>query len=168
MCPSNGRRFLRALPLALATVTALSCAPAIAVDVSIYGHIDIGGLPRPPVLILPTPVIINPGRVVVEREPVYLHVPPGHRKNWGKHCGKYNACGERVYFVQEEWYERVYVPEYQKRHGHHDRHDDRHDDRDYERRHEHYTVRSAGPSGPPGHEKGHGKGHDKGHGKHKD
>ncbi|HSD37552.1 MAG TPA: hypothetical protein VLC92_08575 [Rhodocyclaceae bacterium] len=148
MFRSNGRSFLRALPLALATVAALSCAPAIAATVNIYGHIDIGGLPRPPVLVVPTPVIIDRGPVVVEREPVYLHVPPGHRKHWSKHCREYDACGERVYFVQDQWYERVYVPERERRgppRGH--------DDRGYEKRYEHYTV---GPSGPSGHDRGHG------------
>jgi hypothetical protein len=44
-------------------------------------------------------------------------VPPGHAKDWAKHCGKYNACGERVYFVKENWYNEVYVPHYQSQHG---------------------------------------------------
>jgi hypothetical protein len=48
--------------------------------------------------------------------PIYLHVPPGHAKDWGKHCGKYDACGRRVYFVEERWYDNVYVPAYRKRH----------------------------------------------------
>jgi hypothetical protein len=152
MSRSNNRRFLRALPLALATVTALSCGPAIAATVSVYGHIDIGGLPQPPVVIVPTPVIIDRGPVYVERAPVYLHVPPGHRKHWSKHCREYNACGERVYFVKDEWYERVYVPERERRGP------PRHDDREYEKHYDHYTV---SPSGPPGHDKDHGD-----HGKH--
>jgi hypothetical protein len=44
-----------------------------------------------------------------------MNVPPGHAKNWRKHCRLYNACGERVYFVQNNWYEREYVPHYRKR-----------------------------------------------------
>jgi hypothetical protein len=63
----------------------------------------------------------------MNRQPIYLHVPPGHAKNWRKHCREYNACGERVYFVQNDWYEREYVPRYQKQHR--DRQDDRRDDR---------------------------------------
>ena len=61
---------------------------------------------------------------VVPREPIYLHVPPGHAKNWRKHCRKYDACGERVYFVQDSWYNQVYVPSYQERNDdHHDEHE---------------------------------------------
>ena len=80
-----------------------------------YGRIDIGDIPHPE-LIFPQPVIIKPV-VGVVRAPVYLHVPPGHAKDWGKHCHKYNACGERVFFVHEHWYNGVYVPQYQKKHG---------------------------------------------------
>jgi hypothetical protein len=79
-----------------------------------YGQIDIGDYP-PPRLIYRKPVIIE--RVTVVRPPIYLHVPPGHAKNWRKHCHEYNACNERVYFVQNKWYENEYVPRYQERHG---------------------------------------------------
>ena len=80
-----------------------------------YGRLDLLDLPRPP-LIFPQPVIIAPV-VGVVRSPIYLNVPPGHAKDWKKHCGKYNACGERVLFVQQGWYDDVYVPQYAKRHG---------------------------------------------------
>lgn len=117
-----------------------------------YGRIDIGDFGRPPV-IYREPILIH--SVPVRREPVYLHVPPGHAKNWRKHCHKYNACGERVYFVQDGWYEREYVPRYQAMHhahddGHRDRGDDRHDHPKYKK-------------DKPGKEH---KGHGKGHGKH--
>ena len=79
-----------------------------------YGRIDIGDFPKPR-LIFPEPVIIE--RVVVPRPPIYLHVPPGHAKNWAKHCHKYDACGRRAYFVEEMWYRDVYVPRYQERQG---------------------------------------------------
>jgi hypothetical protein len=159
---SIGRQLSRSLPLtlALATAAVLSCAPAVGATVSVYGHIDIGGLPHPPVLVLPTPVIVDPRPVVVEREPVYLHVPPGHRKNWSKHCGEYHACGERVYFVDDNWYDRVYVPERQRR-GPPPRHDEH---REYEKHYEHYDVR---PSGPPGHDRDHGDRDDHGDHGHK-
>ena len=57
-------------------------------------------------------------RVDVVRQPIYLHVPPGHEKKWRKHCREYDACGRPVYFVQDNWYNDVYVPHYQKNGGH--------------------------------------------------
>ena len=51
------------------------------------------------------------------RQPVYMHVPPGHAKDWGKHCRKYNACGQPVYFVEDRWYTNTYVPAYAQEHG---------------------------------------------------
>jgi hypothetical protein len=73
-----------------------------------YGRIDIGSASAPPVLVYPQPVIIVPQRTVVVQQPVYMHVPPGHAKNWRKHCARYDACGRPVYFVQEDWYEKHY------------------------------------------------------------
>jgi hypothetical protein len=52
----------------------------------------------------------------MNRPPVYLRVPPGHAKHWDKHCYEYRACGERVLFVRDDWYEREYVPRYQEKH----------------------------------------------------
>ena len=100
---------------ALATCLAASAWAQTSVGVSIginqpgvYGRIDIGNYPQP-VLVSPQPIIIAaPQRVVVAPQPVYLYVPPGHQKNWGKHCGKYNACAQPVYFVQEDWYQKYY------------------------------------------------------------
>jgi len=68
----------------------------------VYGRIDIGNFPPPPV-IYPQPVIIVPTPVAVYQRPIYLHVPPGHQKDWAKHCSRYAACGQPVYFVQESW-----------------------------------------------------------------
>ncbi|NMM11126.1 MAG: hypothetical protein HHJ16_12760 [Polaromonas sp.] len=65
----------------------------------VYGRIDIGSAPPPP-LIYAQPVIIYQAPVVVEQQPLYLHVPPGHAKKWSKHCAQYNACGLPVYFVR--------------------------------------------------------------------
>jgi hypothetical protein len=85
----------------------------------VYGRIDIGNMPPPPV-ILPQPVIIAP--VAVQRPPMYLYVPPGHQKNWAKHCGRYGACGQPVYFVQESWVRERYEHEHRgDRGGDHDR-----------------------------------------------
>ena len=111
------KRYLLATMLVAAT-------PAMAADVGVsisvgqpgfYGQIDIGNVPRP-VLVYPQPVFIQPVRVVQPVQPIYLHVPPGHAQNWGKHCHKYDACSRPVYFVKEDWYNNVYVPQYQARH----------------------------------------------------
>lgn len=124
--------------LAAAMLAALT-TPAVATDVGVsirigqpgfYGRIDIGGFP-PPRVIYRQPVIVE--RITVERPPIYLRVPPGHAKKWGKHCHKYDACGERVYFVRDDWYNREYVPRYRE---HHEYRDDRRDGRSEERREE--------------------------------
>jgi hypothetical protein len=77
----------------------------------VYGRIDIGRFPQPQVVVA-QPVIITRPVVVAPAppEPVYLWVPPGHRKDWRKHCGKYNACGVPVYFVRDDWYDRKVKP----------------------------------------------------------
>ncbi len=112
------KRFL----LAVALVATTGATPALAADVGIsvsigqpgfYGRLDIGDYPRPR-LLYAEPVLVE--RVVVTRPPIYMRVPPGHARNWQKHCREYNACGERVYFVHDDWYEREYVPRYQERH----------------------------------------------------
>ena len=138
-----------------ALMAAAVAAPALAADVGVsvnigqpgfYGRIDIGRFPQPQI-IYPQPVVIVPAPYAVVQQPIYLRVPPGHAKNWAKHCGRYNACGQRVYFVQDGWYQNVYAPryreEYHHEHGDRDRDDDRDDDRGK-----------------------HGKGKGKGHGKH--
>lgn len=38
-----------------------------------------------------------------------MRIPPGHQKNWSKHCARYNACGVPVYFVREDWYQERYA-----------------------------------------------------------
>lgn len=118
-----------------AALCSVVAAPVLAADVGVsvsigqpgfYGQIDIGDFPQPR-LVYRKPVVIE--RAPVSRQPIYLNVPPGHAKNWRKHCRHYDACGERVYFVQNNWYEREYVPQYQKRRGGGKRHDDdRHGD----------------------------------------
>ena len=111
---------MKSVLLAAALTATMVAAPAVATDVGVsvsvgqpgfYGRIDIGSFPRP-VLIYPQPIVIQPSPVVAWQQPIYLHVPPGHAKNWGKHCARYNACGQPVYFVQEDWYNSVYAPHY--------------------------------------------------------
>ncbi|WP_343622623.1 hypothetical protein [Roseateles puraquae] len=97
--------FSVALPLAVA-------AHATDVGVSIqvgqpgfYGRIDIGNAPPPVVLAEPVWVQRRPVQVA----PVYMRIPPGHQKNWAKHCARYDACGVPVYFVREDWYQSRYA-----------------------------------------------------------
>ena len=113
------KRFLLAAAVTLATSSALATDVRASITMGqpgYYGRVDIGRFPPPP-LIYAEPVIIQPVPVGVVRRPVYMHVPPGHAKNWGKHCRKYNACGQPVYFVQDRWYSNTYVPGYAQRHG---------------------------------------------------
>lgn len=100
--------------LAVFAALVLTTSPARATNVGIgvtisgeiqpgvYGRIDIGNRP-PPVVVYPQPVVIVPGQGVAR--PLYLHVPPGHAKNWRKHCRKYDACGVPVYFVRSAEYD---------------------------------------------------------------
>lgn len=132
------QRILFAIALAIAAVPVFAADVGVSVSVGqpgFYGRIDIGNVPQPR-LIFVDPVVIQ--RVEVVRPPIYLHVPPGHEKNWGKHCRKYNACGRPVYFVQDSWYNDVYVPHHQKNAGH-----------------------GKNKDGKKGHDKGHGKGNKK-------
>lgn len=79
-----------------------------ALSPGVYGRIEIGTAPPPP-LIYAQPLIIQRVPIDVQQQPLYLHVPPGHAKKWSKHCARYNACGQPVYFVRvqgDEDYER--------------------------------------------------------------
>jgi hypothetical protein len=109
-------------------------------DSGFYGRIDVGTMPKPPPVVYSQPVIVETTPVAVQQAPVYLRVPPGHAKHWRKHCREYNACGQRVLFVQERWYTDVYSPQQRA-----ERHDG---DEHHGREHEH----------------GNGHGHGKGHG----
>jgi len=150
------RKILIALGLAAASLQAIA-GPNVGVSVSVsqpgvYGRVDIGHVPQPPVLVYQQPMIIAQPPVVVERRPIYLHVPPGHSRNWGRHCGRYNACGQPVYFVREDWYQRHYRPA-----RYEDRRDDRREWREESREHDH------GRGHDRGHDHGHGNGHGHGH-----
>jgi hypothetical protein len=107
------------ITLALVTTPALATDTAVSISIGqpgFYGRIDIGDAPRP-VLIYDEPiVVVRSYRVVAP--PIYMRVPPGHAKNWKKHCAGYDACGRRVYFVQDAWYRDVYAPHYRKHHAH--------------------------------------------------
>ena len=115
--------------LSVALLGALA-TPAFSADVGVsisvgqpgfYGQIDIGNVPRPPV-VYAQPVVVAPSPEYVSIQPIYLHVPPGHEKHWGKHCAEYHACGRQVYFVRDDWYNNEYVPRYRHDGGDHDDH----------------------------------------------
>jgi len=113
------KRFLFAVAAAAVTAPAFAADVGVSVQVGepgFYGRIDIGNFPQPQ-LVYPRPVVIHAVPVGVVVQPIYLHVPPGHAKNWRKHCHKYNACGQPVYFVQDGWYNKEYVPRYRESHG---------------------------------------------------
>ena len=103
---------LIALALAACAVAPTLAQTNVGVSIGInqpgvYGRIDIGNFPQPRI-IYPQPVVIVQTPMAVYQQPVYLYVPPGHQKKWAKHCGRYNACGQPVYFVQEDWVRERY------------------------------------------------------------
>lgn len=85
----------------------------------VYGRVEIGNDSRPNVYYRDPMLIVTDSRYARSR-PVYLHVPPGHAKNWGKHCSKYHACDRPVYFVRSAEYDEHYHEDQER---HHDRHD---------------------------------------------
>ena len=103
-------------PLITAALLAAGSAGATDVDPAVEprvadgdGHTDVGTMPKPPPVVYSQPVLVESTPVAVERPPIYVRVPPGHAKHWKKHCREYNACGERVLFVQERWYTEHYA-----------------------------------------------------------
>lgn len=126
-----------ALALALPVLAETSVGVSIGISQpGVYGRIDIGNAPPPPVVVA-QPVIIAPPPqpVLVQRRPIYLYVPVEHQRNWGRYCGRYSACGQPVYFVEERWVRE----RYEEQRGRGNKHGDDH----------------------PGKGKGKGKGHDK-------
>jgi hypothetical protein len=119
------RRLLPTILLALAGVPAFAADVGVSVSVSqpgFYGRVDIGSFPQPQIVYAEPVVVYQPRVGVPMPRPIYLHVPPGHAKDWRKHCHKYNACGQPVYFVQENWYRQVYLPKYREREREHEKH----------------------------------------------
>ena len=104
---------LAALALAQAPGV-LAAEVGVSVQISqpgVYGRIDIGRFPQPQVVVSAPVMVVRPVVVQQAPPPVYMWVPPGHRKNWRKHCGAYNACGVPVLFVQDGWYDQHVYPE---------------------------------------------------------
>lgn len=116
------KQFLMALAIVFAAVAAQAADVGVSISVGqpgFYGHIDIGDFPHPEI-IYRRPMVVHPPHARIVEEPIYLHVPPGHAKNWRKYCNRYDACGRPVYFVKNRWYNDVYVPGYRERHRRHD------------------------------------------------
>lgn len=124
--------------LAVCLATSAMAASAQNVEIQLgqtnyYGRIDLLNFGTPQVIYKEPMFIARPANYRT-LAPLYLRVPPGHAKKWGKHCSRYDACGRPVYFVQDSWYSNTYVPRYQKAHGgkHKDRdHDGDRTDRDF-------------------------------------
>jgi hypothetical protein len=120
--------FAAALAAASFAATApVSAQVGLSVNVgepNFYGRIELGDAPAPR-LVYRRPVVVE--GEVGGRDPVYLHVRPGYERNWRSHCGEYNACGQPVLFVRDDWYRRRYVPHYRAHrdsYEHRDQHDD--------------------------------------------
>jgi hypothetical protein len=106
-------------PLVALMLAAAAALPAAAADVGVsisvsepglYGRIDIGRFPQPQVIVAQPVIVQRPAVMVAQPQPVYIWVPPGHRKNWSKHCHEYSACAAPVYFVQDGWYDQHVMP----------------------------------------------------------
>jgi hypothetical protein len=109
------------LTLAAAAVLPARAATNIGVSIGInapgqYGRIDIDNYPQP-VLVSPQPIIYTPSPIAAYQRPVYLYVPQAQQTNWGRYCGGYRACGQPVYFVQENWVRNQYHHEHDNRSG---------------------------------------------------
>jgi len=103
------KKTLRLISLLLIAGTAHATDVGVSVQIGqpgFYGRIDIGNTAPPPVM-MAQPVWVQ--RQPVHVAPVYMRIPPGHRKHWDKHCAQYNACGVPVYFVKEDWYQERYA-----------------------------------------------------------
>jgi hypothetical protein len=64
-----------------------------------------------------TPIIAYPGPSNPYVQPIYLLVPRYVYRNWPRYCRYYgaDACYTPIYFVQDYWYQRSYIPWYRNR-----------------------------------------------------
>ncbi len=105
------------LALALAASAPAFAAPSVGISIGIqqpgvYGRIDIGSYPQPE-LVYAEPMLISPSRVATYQRPIYLYVPVREQRDWRHQCRRYNACGQPVYFVQEQWVRDRYQQEHE-------------------------------------------------------
>ena len=147
LLPNGARRLIACLGAAVAMCGAAGAAHAQGyvnatvggqIAPGVYGRVDIGG-GAPPVLLYQQPVVVAPPAVYVPRSPIYMYVPPGHAKNWSRHCARYAACGQPVYFLKDPPRRHGYYRGDRDRYEgprHHDRRErwrDRDRDRDHDR-----------------------------------
>ncbi|CAN5140190.1 hypothetical protein BH11PSE9_BH11PSE9_10260 [soil metagenome] len=107
---------LAALALAACAISPAFAQPGVGISIGInqpgvYGRINIGDVPQP-ALVYAQPVVITPPPVAVQRRPIYLYVPDVQQRDWRRYCGRYNACGQPVYFVQDRWVRERYEHEH--------------------------------------------------------
>ena len=105
--------------LVVGLLAAANASAQVGVSISVgqpgfYGQIDIGDVYPAPRIISAQPVIIHAQPAYLRGDPIYLRVPPGHAKRWSKYCGRYDACGRPVYFVNNAWYNETYAPRYRE------------------------------------------------------
>lgn len=128
----NSLRITLYTTLIIVSLTAHASQPTINLSIEgevspgVYGQVQFGNAPPPPVL-YPEPMIIVPQQAHVRASPLYLHVPPGHARSWSRYCRRYDACNRPVYFVRSREYEPGYSvskeksrKHEEKRHGHSD------------------------------------------------
>jgi hypothetical protein len=109
--------------VALATFVAMAVAPLAGaaedsvatitepVKPGVYGRLAMAATSKAtPALVYEQPMFIEAPQMGARVEPVYLHVPPDHAKNWKKHCKQYKACDKPVFFVKSAEYEPGYKP----------------------------------------------------------
>ena len=149
-----------ALMLAAGAIGSVAAQPSVGVSIGInqpgvYGRINIGNVP-PPALVLPQPVLISPPQFSYQRAPIYLYVPPTHQQNWGRYCGRYEACGQPVYFVRDTWVRERYTHEHPGWDRDRDRGWDEHEEHEKYEKYEKREKREKREK----HDK-HGRGHDR-------
>jgi hypothetical protein len=97
-------------------VASLSAGAQVSISIGqpgYYGRVDLGTFAPPPVVYGP-PVIVSGG---YRGDPIYLRAPLDHRRHWSRYCGRYNACGQRVLFVRDDWYRNSYAPRWREHYG---------------------------------------------------
>jgi hypothetical protein len=102
--------------VAIATIAIVTAAPLASADSAdsavisgavtpgVYGRVDVANKPLP-ALVYEQPMFVERPDTAGRVEPLYLHVPPEHARNWKKYCDKYQACDHPVYFVKSAEYE---------------------------------------------------------------
>ncbi len=99
----------------------------------VYGRVELGNDSHPETY-YPHPTLIISDSRYAKARPVYLHVPPGHAKHWGKHCKKYKACDRPVYFIRSSEYDSY---EREHEHEHSKKEDKKHPGKGKEKHHKH-------------------------------